>query len=30
VKTITPEEINITANKYLDWNAMTKVIVGKK
>ncbi|WP_316785144.1 pitrilysin family protein [Pedobacter frigiditerrae] len=30
VKTITPEEIIATANQYLDWNAMTKVVVGKK
>ncbi|TKC10591.1 insulinase family protein [Pedobacter polaris] len=30
VKTITPEEIKVVANTYLDWNAMTKVIVGKK
>jgi len=30
VKTITAEEIMITANTYLDWSAMTKVIVGQK
>jgi zinc protease len=30
VKNISPEEINATANHYLDWTAMTKVIVGKK
>jgi len=30
VKTITPTEIIATANQYLDWNAMTKVVVGKK
>ncbi len=30
VKTITAEEIKNTAIKYLDWNAMTKVVVGKK
>lgn len=30
VKTITPEEIKKIANTYFDWNAMTKVIVGKK
>lgn len=30
VKTITPEEIIATANQYLDWEAMTKVVVGKK
>jgi predicted Zn-dependent peptidase len=30
VKTISAEEIKDTAIKYLDWNAMTKVVVGKK
>ncbi len=30
VKTITPEEINLIAKKYLNWDAMTKVVVGKK
>ncbi|TKC01480.1 M16 family metallopeptidase [Pedobacter cryotolerans] len=30
VKTISPEEIKAVANEYLDWNAMTKVVVGKK
>lgn len=30
VKTISPEEINKIANTYLDWNAMTRVVVGKK
>lgn len=30
VKTISAEEIKETAIKYLDWNAMTKVVVGKK
>ena len=30
VKNISPEEINATANHYLNWTAMTKVIVGKK
>lgn len=30
VKTITAEEINKMANRYLSWEAMTKVVVGKK
>lgn len=30
VKTITAEEIKIMANRYLNWDAMTKVVVGKK
>lgn len=30
VKTISPEEINTVANQYLNWTAMTKVVVGKK
>jgi zinc protease len=30
VKTISPEEVKATANIYLDWDAMTKVVVGKK
>lgn len=30
VKTITPQEIKETAGKYLNWEKMTKVIVGKK
>ncbi len=30
VKNITPEEIRTVANSYLNWNAMTRVIVGKK
>lgn len=30
VKTITPSEIIATANQYLDWNTMTRVVVGKK
>jgi zinc protease len=30
VKSITSEEILATANTYLNWNEMTKVIVGKK
>jgi len=30
VKTITAEEINKIANRYLSWEAMTKVVVGKK
>ena len=30
VKTITAEEIRATANTYLSWEAMTKVVVGKK
>jgi len=30
VKTITSEQLKEMANKYLDWNAMTKVVVGKK
>jgi len=30
VKTITSEELQILANRYLDTTAFTKVIVGKK
>jgi zinc protease len=30
VKTITSEQLKEMANKYLDWNVMTKVVVGKK
>ncbi len=30
VKTITAQEIQTTAQKYLNWQSMTKVIVGKK
>lgn len=30
VKTISPEEIKLIANTYLDWDALTKVVVGKK
>ncbi|MCY1561104.1 hypothetical protein D9M68_983210 [compost metagenome] len=30
VKTISPEEIKGMANTYLDWEGMTKVVVGKK
>lgn len=30
VKTISPEEIKDMANTYLDWEGMTKVVVGKK
>jgi len=30
VKTITAEEVMTTANAYLNWDAMTKVIVGQK
>lgn len=30
VKTISPEELKATANKYLNWDGLTKVIVGKK
>lgn len=29
VQTITPEEIKVIANRYLNWNAMTRVIVGQ-
>jgi len=30
VKNITAEELKVIANRYLDWNAMTRVVVGKK
>ncbi|MFI5453459.1 M16 family metallopeptidase [Pedobacter sp. UC225_61] len=30
VKTISAEELKTIANSYLDWNAMTRVVVGKK
>ena len=30
VKNVTAEHLKIMANQYLDWNAMTRVVVGKK
>lgn len=30
VKNITADHLKVIANKYLDWNAMTRVVVGKK
>ena len=30
VKNITAEQLKVIANQYLDWNAMTRVVVGKK
>ncbi|RZL47211.1 MAG: insulinase family protein, partial [Pedobacter sp.] len=30
VKNITAERLKVIANQYLDWNAMTRVVVGKK
>lgn len=30
VKNITAEHLKVIANQYLDWNAMTRVVVGKK
>jgi len=30
VKNVTAEHLKVMANQYLDWNAMTRVVVGKK
>lgn len=30
VKNVTAEQLKVIANQYLDWNAMTRVVVGKK